>query len=111
MSLGMTDPLFLKTSNNHVLWLTIGWGVGVRYLTTSTSMCTINLKVHAFLTGQAEYSRSCERLESCLVTERSMMKSSMFFYVLEYGPMFTSHPPDVIYVMNKNRGGLGMRYK
>ena len=29
-----------------------------------------------FLTGQAEYSWSCERLGSCLVTECSMMKSS-----------------------------------
>ena len=40
-----------------------------------------------FLTGQAEYSRSCECLGSCLVTERSMMKSSMLFHVFECGPI------------------------
>ena len=32
-----------------------------------------------FPTGQAEYSQSCERMGSCLVTEGSMMKSSMLF--------------------------------
>ena len=37
------------------------------------------LQVHAqseFLTGQAECLQSCERLGSCLVTERSLMKFS-----------------------------------
>ena len=32
-----------------------------------------------FLTGQAEYSWSCECLRSCLAVERSMMKSSTLF--------------------------------
>ena len=40
-----------------------------------------------FLTGQAEYSRSCERLGSCLATERSMMKSSTLFHEFECGPL------------------------
>ena len=40
-----------------------------------------------FLTGQAEYSRSCESLGSCLVTERSIMKSSTLFHEFEYGPL------------------------
>ena len=51
-----------------------------------------------FLTVQAEYSESCERLGSCLVTERSMMKSSMLFHVFECGPlhlMSTSRPPHI----------------
>ena len=40
-----------------------------------------------FLTGQAEYSRSCERLGSCLETERSMMKSSALFHEFKCGPL------------------------
>ena len=40
-----------------------------------------------FLTGQAEYSWSYERLGSCLAVERSMMKSSMLFHVFECGPL------------------------
>ena len=38
-----------------------------------------------FLTGQVEYSRSCERLGSCLAMEHSMMKSSTLFHVFECG--------------------------
>ena len=48
-----------------------------------------------FLTGQAEYSRSCERL----AMERSMIKSSTLFYIFECGPLpptSTSRPPDII---------------
>ena len=40
-----------------------------------------------FHTGEAEYSRSCECLGSCLVTECSKMKSSMLLHVFEYGPL------------------------
>ena len=40
-----------------------------------------------FLTDQAEYSWSCERLGSCLATEHSMMKSSTLFYEFECGPL------------------------
>ena len=40
-----------------------------------------------FLTGQAEYSRSCEHLGYCLATECSMMKSSTLFHVFECGPL------------------------
>ena len=40
-----------------------------------------------FLTVQVEYSQSCERLGSCLVTERSLMKSSMLFHVFGCGPL------------------------
>ena len=40
-----------------------------------------------FLTGQAEYSWSYERLGSCLAVERSMMKSSTLFHVFECGPL------------------------
>jgi len=36
-----------------------------------------------FLTGQAEYSWSCECLGSCLAVECSMMRSSMLFQVFE----------------------------
>ena len=42
-------------------------------------------------TLQAEYSRSCECLESCLAMEGSMMKSSTLFHVIECDP----HPPYV----------------
>ena len=60
-----------------------------------------------FLTGQAEYSQSCERLGSCLVIERSMMKSSTLFHVFDGGPLLpptsTSHPPDVIHVIGVPR--------
>ena len=41
-----------------------------------------------FLTGQAEYSRSCERLGSCVATElSSMMESSTLFHVFECRPL------------------------
>ena len=40
-----------------------------------------------FLTSQAEYSRFCERLGSCLVIEHSMMKSSTLFHVFDSGPL------------------------
>ena len=36
-----------------------------------------------FLTGQVEYSRSCECLGSCLVMQLSMIKSSMLFHGLQ----------------------------
>ena len=49
-----------------------------------------------FLTGEAEYSRSCERLGSCLAIERSMMK---LFHVFQCGPL-----PQI-----ENGGGLGTR--
>ena len=45
-----------------------------------------------FLTGQAEYSRSCERLESCLAIERSMMKSSTLFLNADPSPL---RPPRI----------------
>ena len=63
-----------------------------------------------FLTGQAEYSRSRERLGSCLASERSMMKSSTLFHEFECGPLppyvhltSTSRPPDVIHVVSVPR--------
>ena len=57
-----------------------------------------------FLTGQAEYSRSCERLGSCLVIERSMMKSSTLFLNADPSlPTSTSRPPDVIHVIGVPR--------
>ena len=43
-----------------------------------------------FLTCQAEYSESCERLGSCLATEYSMMKFSTLF---ECGPLPPPPPP------------------
>ena len=51
-----------------------------------------------FLTCQAEYSESCERLGSCLVTEYSMMKFSTLFECgpLPPPPMSTSCPPEII---------------
>ena len=56
-----------------------------------------------FLTGQAENSRSCECLRSCLTIECSMMKSSTLFHVFECKPlpppMMTSRPPDVIHMI------------
>ena len=59
-----------------------------------------------FLTGQAEYSWSCERLVSCLMVERSMMKSSTLFHIVEcgpYPPMSTLRPPDIIHVIGVPR--------
>ena len=63
-----------------------------------------------FLTGQAEYSRSCECLGSCLAMERSMMKSSTLFHVFDGGPLpptSTSRPPDIIHVIGVPRPSPG----
>ena len=70
----------------------------------------LNKPESEFLTSQAEYSWSCKCLGSCLVVERSMMKSSMLFHVYSSAgpspPMSTSHSPDVIHVIGVPRPSL-----
>ena len=72
-------------------------------LQVCTYKCVCNKPESEFLTGQVEYSRSYERLESCLATERSMMKSSTLF---ECGPLPPLRPLDVIHVISVPRPSL-----
>ena len=58
---------------------------GRRRVVPNYKTCVINLR--EFLTSQAKYSRSCEHLGSCLVTQCSMMKSNMLFHVFECRPL------------------------
>ena len=64
-----------------VRWTRGGHGGG-RCLISSTDAIRPESE---FLTSQAEYLWSCERLESCLAIELSMIKSSTLFHVFECG--------------------------
>ena len=79
----------------HTMWNQCGHMKG----SSRVQICTINLKA-SFFTSQAEFSRWCEHLGFCLVTERSMMKSSMLFKHGPLPPKSNLHPPDIIHVIS-----------
>jgi len=82
---GLGAPIMWMTSGGREVDVRWTWG-GSRGAVPDYKYRR-NKPENEFLTGEAEYLWSCERLGSCLKVERSMIKSSTLFHVFECGPL------------------------
>ena len=78
------------------VWKHLSHDMDVRWI-YCRYMC--NKPKSKFLSGEEEYSRSCECIVSCLATERSMMKSSTLFECEPLHP-YTLLLPDIIHMIS-----------